>query len=200
MTAYAKRYLDAQTHDDLHNLIKELIIENTQLKKDNLYYRNIELQLIGDDNDRFKLIYLQSDDPMAFDDYKIKNSELYFMTITFDPERFDNLIFTTSEQQKKYILYSLYKFTDHINFMYGCFEKHQNGIIHSHILINFNDYKEFNEKYFKQLKSRFTRNLRNKYTIDIEPVKALDKVLQYIDFGDKVKYGFFIYYNSTNYL
>ena len=42
--------------------------------------------------------------------------------------------------------------------------------------------------------------MRNKYTIDIEPVKALDKVLQYIDYGEKVKYGFFIYYNSTNYL
>jgi len=198
MTAYAKRYLDAQTHDDLHNLIKELIIENTQLKKDNIYYRNIEIQLKT--NDRFKLIFKEDDHPMAFDDYKIKENLLYFMTITFDPERFDNLIFTTEQQQKDYILSSLYEFKDRINFIYGCFEKHKNGIIHTHMIINFNDYQEFKENYFNKLKSKFTRNLRNKYTIDIEAVKALDKVLQYIDNGEKVKYGFYIFYNSTNYL
>jgi len=139
MTAYAKRYLDAQTHDDLHNLIKELINENTQLKKDNLYYRNIEIQL--NINQRFKLVFKEDDHPMAFDDYKIKNNLLYFMTITFDPERFDNLIFTTEQQQKDYILASLYEFKDRINFIYGCFEKHKNGIIHTHMIINFNDYQ-----------------------------------------------------------
>jgi len=200
MTAYAKRYLDAQTHDDLHNLIKELITENTQLKKDNLYYRNIEIQLLSVNTFKHQLIFNHDDTPMAFDDYKIKQNELYFMTITFDPDRFDNLQFTSEEQQKSYILYALYKHRQHINFMYGCFEKHQNGIIHSHILINFNDYREYKEKYFKELKARFTRNMRNKYTIDIEPVKALDKVLQYIDNGEKVKYGFFLFYNSTNFL
>jgi len=137
---------------------------------------------------------------MVFDDYKIKQNLLYFMTITFDPERFDNLIFTSEDQQKDYILKSLYEFRHYINFIYGCFEKHQNGIIHTHMIINFNDYKEFKEKYFNKLKSKFTRNLRNKYTIDIEAVRDLDKVLQYIDYGEKVKYGFYIFYNSTNFL
>jgi len=198
MTAYAKRYLDAQTHDDLHHLIKELINENTQLKKDNLYYRNITVPLNCDD--KWKLAFIAGETPMAFDDYKIKQNALYFMTITFDPERFDNLHFTTEEQQKDYILCSLYKFRHDINFMYGCFEKHKNGLIHSHLIINFNDYSNFKDNHFNKLKSKFTRNLRNPYTIDFGPVQNLDKVLEYIDFGEKLKYGFYRYYNPSNFL
>jgi len=203
MTAYAKRYLDAQSHDDLHNLIKELINENTQLKRDNLFYRNIELQLLDEDNQSYKGIYKRDESPMAFDDYKIKQNLLYFMTITYDPERFDNLIFVSEDQQKEYILYSLYKFRHYINFMYGCFEKQNNGIIHAHILINYNDSNEFINDYLPKLKSRFTRRFIRKnqnQSVDNQPVKDLDKVLNYIDGKEKVKYGFFMFYNSTNYL
>jgi len=203
MTAYAKRYLNAQTNDDLHHLIKELINENIQLKQDNLFYRNVELQLLHEDNQHYKLIYKRDEVPMAFDDYKIKHNLLYFMTITYDPDRFDNLIFISEEQQKEYILYSLYKFRHHINFMYGCFEKQTNGIIHAHILINYNDNIEFINDHLPKLKSKFTRRFirsNQKQTIDNEPVKDMDKVLNYIDGKEKEKYGFFLFYNSSNFL
>jgi len=203
MTSYSKRYLEAQKHDDLHNLIKELINENTQLKKDNLFYRNIEIQLLHEDNQSYKLIYQRDESPMAFDDYKIKHNLLYFMTITYDPERFDNLIFTSEEQQKEYILYSLYKFRNQINFIYGCFEKQTNGIIHAHLLINYIDHIYFINDYLPKLKSQFTKRFlrkNHKQSIDNEPVKDLDKVLNYIDGKEKEKYGFFLFYNSTNFL
>jgi len=203
MTAYAKRYLDAQNYDDLHNLIKELINENTQLKRDNLFYRNIELTLVDENRRHYQLLYKQEDTPMAFNDYQMRQNLMYFMTITYDPQRFDNFELTSEEQQKEYILYSLYKFRHQINFMYGCFEKQSNGFIHAHILINYTDAKEFINESLTKLKSLFTRRFtrkNQKQTIDNEVVKDLDKVLEYIDNGDKEKCGFFLYYNSTNYL
>lgn len=200
MNQYKKRYLEAQTHDDLHNLIKELILENTRLYKDNLLYRNIEIPLLKSENDRYKYMYIYDEQPMAWDNFKMREHQIHFLTITFDPDRFDNLIFTTEEQQKNYILWALSEFKDRINFIYGCFEKHDSGIIHSHILINFFDYIDFKEKYLKSLKAMFTRNIRNEHAVKLEVVNHLEKVAAYIDDGDKVKYGFFMFYHSTNYI
>jgi hypothetical protein len=200
MNSYAKRYLDAQTNDDIHNLIKELILENTRLYKDNLLYRNIEIPLLKSENDRYKYMYIYDEQPMAWDNFKMREHQIHFLTITFDPDRFDNLLFTTEEQQKNYILWALSQFKDKINFIYGCFEKHDSGIIHSHILINFFDSYDFQQNHYKSLKAMFTKNIRNEHAIKLEPVNHLEKVAAYIDDGDKIKYGFFMFYHSTNYL
>jgi len=203
MENYSRRYLKAVDDDDLHELIREIIKKYIQLKNDNLMYRIIELLLLSDTTNSYNLLFQHDIEPMAFEDYKIRDNLLYFMTITYDPDRFDNLILTTEDQQKKYILYSLYKFHHQINFIYGCFEKQTNGIIHAHLLINYVDHIEFINEHLKKFKSRFTKRFLNKnqnQTVDNQPVKDLDKVLNYIDGKEKVKYGYFRYYNSQNYL
>jgi len=134
-----------------------------------------------------------------FNDIKIKSDGNYFLTITFDPKRFDNLHLTSTEEQKNYILLQLHKIRQTINFIYGCFEKHQNDIIHTHIIINPINIDAL-KKDLKKLKSAFTYNINNKYTIDFEYINNLDKVINYIDDGNKEKFGFFQYYNSSNYL
>jgi len=200
MTSYEKRYLAAQDNDDLHNLIKELINENKELYKDNLLYRNIEFPLLKTHSSKYKYMYTYDSQPMAWEEYHMREYQIHFLTITFDPDRFDNLILTTEEAQKNYILHSLSEFKNKINFIYGCFEKHKNGIIHSHLLINFFDHMDFLENSYPSLKAKFTKNIRNPYTLKLEPVNHLEKVAAYIDNGDKVKYGFFMFYNSINYL
>jgi len=192
-----ERYLKIETNDELAQLVKELLIENKQLKEDNAYYRCIDIHLSKAD-DKYLNIYSQEDSPMAFDSIILKSK--WFLTITFDPKRFSNFHLTTENEQKKYILLQLYKYRTSLNFMYGCFEKHKNGVVHAHILIDPIDPAEFKYNDLKKLKSSFTRNNYSKITIDYQEVKAIEKVIEYIDHGDKQKYGFFQYYNSQNYL
>jgi len=198
MRDYTQLYLNAVETDDIHKLMKELIIENKKLHIENNYYRNIE-HLLVKENESYQLTFKQEDTPMAFNDIKIKSDGNYFLTITFDPKRFDNLHLTSTEEQKNYILLQLHKIRQTINFIYGCFEKHKNDIIHTHIIINPVNIDAL-KKDLKKLKSAFTYNINNKYTIDFEYINNLDKVINYIDDGNKEKFGFFQYYNSINYL
>jgi len=200
MRDYTQLYFDAVDTDDIHKLMKELIIENKKLHIENNYYRNIEHFLLKKDvNENYKLTFKYDETPMAFDSLKMSGNILHFMTITFDPKRFDNLHLTSSEEQQNYILYQLHLIRRSINFLYGCFEKQKNDIMHAHLLMNVNDLDEF-KKILKIFKAAFTYNINNLYTIDFQPVKQLDRVLWYIDDGDKVKFGFFQYYNLSNYL
>jgi len=200
MRDYAQLYLNAVEIDDVHTLIKDLIKENKQLHKENLYYKNIELHLKINSR-QFELTFRRDSQPMSFDEHRMRdNNRMYFMTITFDPKRFDTLDFTSEESQKEYILLQLHKFKHKINFIYGCFEKHKNGVIHAHVLLNFNDYDIFREREFKKLVSKFTNSKYNKFCIDLQPVQNLDNVINYIDGGDKEKFGFFRYYNPINFL
>lgn len=187
-----------ETHDELAQLVKELLIENKQLKDDNVYYRCIETFLTKHEpRDSYLNAFYIEDSPMAFDDYTIRGN-CYFMTITFDPKRFDNFHLTTSETQKKYILYQLHKHRYRIVFMYGCFEKHKNGVIHSHIIINPICEDDFKQHCLNHLKSAFTKNINSRITIDYQLVKSVDKTIEYIDNGGKEKYGFFRYFNPND--
>ena len=192
-----ERYMKIETHAELEQLVKELLIDNKRLKEDNTYYRNIETQLTKNEiNESYLNVYDQEDSPMAFHDYIIRGN-CYFMTITFDPKRFDNFHLVSSDEQKKYILYQLHKYRHHMSFIYGCFEKHKNGVIHSHIIMNPVDEDYFRQNCLKKLKSAFTRNAYSKITIDYQLVKSVDKTIEYIDNGGKEKYGFFRHYNDN---
>jgi len=198
MRDYTQLYFNAVETDDIHKLIKDLIRENKTLHIENNYYRNIEHFLIKNENESYKLTFKHEESPMAID-AKISSQGNYFLTITFDPKRFDNLHLTSTEEQKDYILLQLHKMRNTTNFLYGCFEKHQNDIIHSHLIINPTDLDAF-KKDLKKLKSAFTYNINNKYTIDFQYINDLEKVLNYIDNGNKEKFGFFQYINSRNLL
>jgi hypothetical protein len=191
------QYMAIETDQHLTSLVKELIVENQRLKEDNKYYRNIEQVLI---HNKASQIFDFDDTPMAFNDYMMVNSQLYFMTITFDSKRFDNFHLSNEDSQKDYIIYQLTQLKNSVNFIYGCFEKHQSGVIHAHLIIDPVDVDSFKSKDLKTIKSAFTINPYSKICVDFALVKNLDKVIQYIDNGNKMKYGFFLYYNSQNYL
>jgi len=207
MTDYIQQYRDTQadiakymaikTDQELTSLVKELILENHRLKEDNKYYRNIEQILI---HHKESQIFDFDDTPMAFNDYMMENSQLYFMTITFDSKRFDNFHLSNEDSQKDYIIHQLTKLKHTVNFIYGCFEKHLNGVIHAHLIIDPLDVDSFKSKDLKTIKSAFTINPYSKVCIDFTLVQNMEKVIDYIDYGNKTKYGFFLYYNTRNFL
>lgn len=98
-----------------------------------------------------------------------------FLTLTFDPMKFG--IEPNEDDRKNYILHHLLKAVkiQFISTFYGCFEYHESGIIHSHIVIKTTYADKFIEDYFQPL---FTDNRRNKKAVVCLPAKK--SVLDYI--------------------
>lgn len=101
---------------------------------------------------------------------------LYFYTITFSPKRFYQ---HTDKQYKDYIIYHMIRLRQ-INLAfdyYGCFEKHRNGVIHSHIIIKGYQHDEI-KKYLNQW---FNHDARNRHCIDQKAIDNIDRVMDYIN-------------------
>lgn len=109
-----------------------------------------------------------SDVPMNYQ-YKNELSTSHFVTITFDPARFGMQPYDS--ERKDYIIHKLYRLFDKnlVKKCYGSFERHKNGIIHSHLIINAQ--QEDIKKIKQLLKSYFTDNPYNKIVVDIGPAK-----------------------------
>lgn len=122
----------------------------------------------SDKQDYSNFIVMRCDLPIEYD-YKDELSTSHFVTITFDPARFGMHPF--DEERKEYILHKLTSIMDKqlIKKCYGSFERHKNGIIHSHLIINAQ--QEDIKKIKQLLKSYFTDNPYNKIVIDIGPAK-----------------------------
>lgn len=98
-----------------------------------------------------------------------------FLTLTFDPLKFGIQPF--EQDRKAYILYKLLRSVrkNIIDDFYGCFEYHESGLIHAHMVINTDYNDKFIEDYFQP---EFTDNRRNKRAVKCLPAKTT--VLDYI--------------------
>lgn len=83
--------------------------------------------------------------------------KVQFITMTFDPHKFKTL--TNRQAQRNYMQYVIEK-VEPIGPFYGCFELHENGVVHSHFMIN-----KFNEKEFNEMKSWLTNFNNNIYAL-----------------------------------
>jgi len=113
----------------------------------------------------------------------------YFITITFDPDKFSN--YNDPNKEEDYILYilaQLYK-NENIKNFYGCFEKHKTGKIHSHLIATIYDITPFRTS----IKKSFTNNMRNLRAVDIGTYK-LNKSIDYINKEEEYKK----YYSNKN--
>lgn len=120
---------------------------------------------------------VQSPIPIKYD-YHNDLSTSHFVTITFDPARFGLQPFES--ERKDYIIHKLYRLFDKnlVKKCYGSFERHKNGIIHSHLIINAQ--QEDIKKIKQLLKSYFTDNPYNKIVVDIGPAKY-PQAMEYIE-------------------
>lgn len=118
-----------------------------------------------------------------------------FLTLTFDPLKFG--IQPYEQDRKAYILYKLLR-SVHKNIIddfYGCFEYHESGLIHAHMVINTDYNDKFIEDYFQP---EFTDNRRNKRAVKCLPAKTT--VLDYIhkvNTPDKRSDDFFKYNKNS---
>lgn len=158
--------------------IQELKEENSSLRKELARFHAIE-------NDALKLQYWQQQEitnlftqskiKIPFE-YKSKLSNAYFITITFDPNKFG--VVQLEDERKQYILYSLYKCIKSklLTELYGCFEYHKNGLIHTHAILITGYPTEIKHK----LHPLYTDNTKNTVVIQIDKAKH-PQAQQYIE-------------------
>lgn len=169
-------YLNAKSHHEVDDLVKRLFKVVRDLRRDNMFYCDIEqhLSFSGSNVSQFDI----SDQPILTD---LSNSgNFYAVTITFDPNRFENLDVITEESQQKYILTKLYDFLSkgyNVTELYGSFELHQSGVVHSHLLIGIYDWKQLYDFLLRQ----FSKTRRNKHCILIKPIDDMKKWIEYIN-------------------
>jgi len=103
-------------------------------------------------------------------------TKLYFLTITFDPDRFKNLG-VKSIDEEHYILFQLARAKQEnlIQSAYGCFELTKNGVTHAHALIK--TLQPIETQQF--LKQQFTYNMRNNRAIQLD--RATKGAQAYVD-------------------
>lgn len=103
----------------------------------------------------------------------------YFITLTFDPNKFG--VANDSEQEKQY-LRSLIAITisrEYISKVYGCFEYQKNGAVHCHFICYSYDSEQI-VKAGKYYKKRLTNNPHNRCAVQIGKMKY-PQAIEYIN-------------------
>lgn len=125
--------------------------------------------------------------------YLVKNNAV-FITITFDPSKFD--VENDTNQERVYILHKLELAMQQYYILqyYGCFEYQKNGSIHAHLVADITN-KSFHD-IRKYLKPYFTNQPRNLHAVDVQYVKSMSKTIDYINKLQKGKQWFLRRKNS----
>lgn len=157
-----------QLNNTIRELRKKLEVYDEHILADHL--------LIPPDNANFRV--KQSNKPLD-NLYPIEQSQIetyYFVTLTFDPAKFGT--HRLDQHRKDYILHQLMILYDKelIKNFYGCFEHHDSGIIHAHVII-----KTYNpSEVYQLLQVKFTDNNRNKRAVQLVPAK-IPNAIKYIN-------------------
>lgn len=118
---------------------------------------------------------------MYLTDIELPNRDYIAITLTFDQQKHPQLILTPTYEQKKYIekVISNLLYEQLISAVYGCFEKHKSGYIHSHLIVpHYGDYNNL----LSTIVPYFTnRELKKQHAVLIKPVTDLNKWLTYIN-------------------
>jgi len=118
---------------------------------------------------------------MYVTDIELPDRDYIAITLTFDQQKHHQLILTPTYEQKKYIekVISNLLYEQLISAVYGCFEKHKSGFIHSHLLVP--HYGDYNNIYNKLIPYFTNREFKKQHAVLIKPVKDLTKWVNYIN-------------------
>lgn len=171
---------DINTLNELTEMQDYIIHLKRALKKqykENLCYKNVELEL-----SRYRTIVLPFGESMITT--LNHNANYIAITTTFDPNRFDNLLYTSVEHQITYLRMVV---SDHIRHeiytnIYATFEQHQNGVIHMHAIIRIYNISIDNiSQIRKAFNSKMTTNINSKVNTLIKPVNDIEGWLVYMN-------------------
>lgn len=107
-----------------------------------------------------------------FCDSEDERHDYLFITLTFDPRKFPQLIVCPEEEQKQYIeqVLTIAHDTQKIGLFYGVYELQGNGNIHYHMITSLYDSKENKDSIKSFFTPFFTDRLENKYAVDVKQV------------------------------
>jgi len=154
----------------IRQALKEKIIQNDFLLKKESY---IPLEC--------PVYYPFNREPIEVTDIELPNRDWLAITITFDQQKHPQLIITPSFEQKKYIekVISNLLYEQHITAVYGSFEKHKSGYIHSHLII---PHYGSTINLLETITSYFTnRTIEKQHAVLIKDVTDISKWIGYIN-------------------
>lgn len=151
----------------LRTHLRDLLMENT------IYCQEATLPDIGDINPSFKYSPLNED--YWWFQYCNEGDERFdylFITLTFDPRKFPQLICTSKEEQKKYIERVMTIAVDQsiITSFYGVYELQGNGNIHYHFIASNYDNPHSRKTISEFFSAYLTDRKENKYAVDVKRV------------------------------
>jgi len=105
------------------------------------------------------------------------NRKVYMVTLTFDPKKFKVLINRTA--QRSYIRMIVDEYIELFtpDYLYGCYELHDSGVVHSHFIIS-----NFSDDELNWFKKKFTDNPKNDTAVHrcekdkLDAIEYLNKV------------------------
>lgn len=168
----------------IRQALKEKIIQNDFLLKTESY---IPLDCT--------MVYPFTREIMTVNDIEVPNRDFIAITITFDQQKHPQLIITPQYDQKKYIekVISNLLYDKHITAVYGSFEKHKSGFIHTHLIVpHYGDYNNL----LQTITNYFT-NRKKQHAVLIKKVDNLEKWLNYINKESDDFYEFNLRKNNT---
>lgn len=117
------------------------------------------------------------------------------VTMTFDPRKFPQLLFTPEYYQQNYFKQIISKliYTDVINAVYGCFEKHNSGIIHCHFIAPLYNTSSNYQELEQIIKPYLTDRATNNKAVVVKPTTNTSGWLNYIN--KSANYKEFFSYN-----
>lgn len=154
---------------ELRSTLRDLLLENTILRKE---------ATLPDLNQKCNFNY----NPLPPNHFYFQKEldDYLFLTITYDPRKFPQLIVSNSEDQKRYIeqVIALAITNQVITLFYGVYELQKNGNIHVHIILN----KYSSEENIETIKSfftpYFTDRKNNTYAIDCKAVTNIEGLIK----------------------
>lgn len=153
---------------DLRNALKKKIMQNDFLLKKESY---IPIKC----NYEFPF----KEEIMEYSMIKDIDRDFIAITLTFDQKMHPQLIITPQYDQIKYIkkVISNLIYENHITAVYGCFEKHKSGYIHSHLLVpHYGSHNDLQDKILP-----YFTNRKKQHAVLIKHVDDLKKWIDYIN-------------------
>jgi len=107
-------------------------------------------------------------------------NDYLFITITFDPRKFPQIVVATHIQQQKYIEQAIASSIEEevIRLFYGVLEEQKNGNLHFHFVVQKYNCKDNINQLIEFFKPLFTDVKTNKYCIDVKPVTDLKNLFE----------------------
>lgn len=136
------------------------------------------------------------------EDHIQPNTDYLAITMTFDPHKFKTIQLIPNNYQEEYYLKILSDLicNGELSEVYGCFEKHKNGVSHCHLITTGYNTTDKIRKLESIIRPYLSNNERNKHAVVVKPVNEIDNWCLYINKGLDLSNYFHYAFDKTDLL